>query len=260
MTNEMPNAFFTRVGDNFLPTAHAVGPWNPNSLHGRVVAGLLGRTLWLKHGDDAFHPTRLTVDMFRLPAMSPLQVRTESVREGNRIRVAEGIVMQGGAEVARGSIVLLRRTEDPNDDTWRPPSWDVPGPEEIGQAGPAPFANIWETRPINYTQGVSEQRRTWLRETRLLVEGEPLTPFVRCAVAADFTSPLANMGTNGLSFVNADITLYLHRLPGTEWLGFEVASHQSADGIAISETTLYDESGPIGKSLVCAVANRRMET
>ena len=83
---------------------------------------------------------------------------------------------------------------------------------------------------------------------------------MRCAVAADFTSPLPNMGSTGLQFVNADITLYLHRLPSTEWLGFEVASHQSEDGIAIGETTLYDEAGPIGKGLVCAVANRRMGT
>jgi len=258
MTTDLPGAFFTRDGDNFVPTEHAVGPWNPNSLHGRVVAGLLGRTLWLNHGDEAFHPTRLTVDMFRLPTMSPLQVRTEAVREGNRIRVADGVLVQEGAEVARARIVLLKKTDDPNDDAWRPPNWTVPSPDEVSVKGPAPFANIWETRPINYTQGVAEQRRTWLRETRLLVQGEALTPFVRCAVAADFTSPLANMGSKGLSFVNADITLYLQRLPATEWLGFEVASHQSQDGIAIGETTLYDESGPIGKGLVCAVANRRM--
>ena len=185
MTNDLPGAFFTRDGDNFVPTQHAVGPWNPNSLHGRVVAGLLGRTLWLNHGDDAFHPTRLTVDMFRLPTMSPLQVRTEAVREGNRIRVADGVIVQEGAEVARARIVLLKKTDDPNDDTWRPPDWTVPSPDERWRKGPAPFANIWETRPINYTQGVAEQRRTWLRETRLLVQGEALTPFVRCAVAAD---------------------------------------------------------------------------
>jgi hypothetical protein len=259
MTDEMP-AFFTRDGDDFVPTSHAVGPWNPNSLHGRVVAGLLGRTLWLNHGDEAFHPTRLTVDMFRLPTLAPLQVLTEAVRDGNRIRVADGVIVQEGVEVARGRIVLLKRGEDPHDDTWRPPTWQVAGPDEIEVKGPAPFANIWETRPINYTQGVVEQRRTWLRETRLLVAGEALTPFVRCAVAADFTSPLSNMGSTGLHFVNADITLYLHRLPSTEWLGFEVASHQSQDGIAVGETTLYDESGPIGKGLVCAVANRRMGT
>ena len=49
MTDEMP-AFFTRDGDDFVPTSHAVGPWNPNSLHGRVVAGLLGRTLGYLNG------------------------------------------------------------------------------------------------------------------------------------------------------------------------------------------------------------------
>ena len=72
------------------------------------------------------------------------------------------------------------------------------------------------------------------------------------------TTPRASR-SSGLSFVNADITLYLQRLPATEWLGFEVASHQSVDGIAVGETTLYDEVGPIGKGLVCAVANRRMK-
>jgi hypothetical protein len=252
----MTEAFFTRDGDSFVPTQHAVGPWNPNSLHGRVVAGVLGRTLWLNHGDDAFHPARLTVDMFRLPVMAPLQVQTEAVREGNRIRVADGTVTQDGAEVARARIVLLRRAEDPHDDTWRPANWDAAPPDDLVPQGQVRFNGIWETRPIDDAPG--RPRRTWLRETRLLVEGEALTPFVRCAVAADFTSPLSNMGSTGLSFVNADVTLYLHRLPATEWIGFEVASHQSEDGIAVGETTLYDETGPMGKSLVCAVANRRM--
>ena len=38
-------------------------------------------------------------------------------------------------------------------------------------------------------------------------------------MAADFTNPLANSGDQGLEFVNADYTLYLHRLPVGEWIG-----------------------------------------
>jgi acyl-CoA thioesterase len=102
-----------------------------------------------------------------------------------------------------------------------------------------------------------EQKRTWIRENRELIEGEALTPFLRAAVAADFTNPFANSGDAGLNFVNADITLYLHRSPVDEWIGFEVASHQSDEGIAVAECTLYDVQGAIGRSTVCGVANQR---
>jgi hypothetical protein len=35
------SAFFTRDRDAFIPTTIANGPWDPNSLHGRVIIGLL---------------------------------------------------------------------------------------------------------------------------------------------------------------------------------------------------------------------------
>jgi hypothetical protein len=180
MTAESPNTFLVREGDKFLPTLHAQGPWNPQSLHGRVIAGLLGRSLERNHDAEAFHCARLTVDLFRLPPMAPLQVRTEMVREGNRIRVADASVSSEGVELARARAVMLRRTDDPGDDTWCPPNWDVPSPDQLAApTSPVRFSGIWETRPINDERGVVEQKRTWLRETRLLVEGEALTPFVR---------------------------------------------------------------------------------
>ena len=40
----------------------------------------------------------------------------------------------------------------------------------------------------------------------------------------------------------------------TEWIGFEVIAHQSADGIANGVCALYDESGHIGSSTVAALA------
>ena len=42
MTNQ---PFFTRDGDVFMPTAIASGPWDPKSLHGRGIVGLLASGL-----------------------------------------------------------------------------------------------------------------------------------------------------------------------------------------------------------------------
>ena len=92
-------------------------------------------------------------------------------------------------------------------------------------------------------------RRLWMSEVRELVEGVPMTPFVHVATGADFASPFANAGDQGLGYINSDVTLYLHRLPVTRWIGFEVVNHHASDGVAIGECWLYDEQGPIGTRL-----------
>src|ERR1700761_7859168 len=67
--------FFTRDGDDFLPPSVANGPWDPKSLHGRVVIGLLAFAIEQRHGGDGLVPARLTVDMFRLPHIdTPIEV------------------------------------------------------------------------------------------------------------------------------------------------------------------------------------------
>src|SRR5690606_37978438 len=114
-------SFFRRDGDLFIPSSFAVGPWDPNSMHGRVLGGLLGREMEQRYCDDDFQFTRLTVDLFRLPPLEPVEVRSELVREGNRIRVADATVLCGGVEMARGRGVMLRRAEQPPGDVWRPP-------------------------------------------------------------------------------------------------------------------------------------------
>jgi hypothetical protein len=93
-----------------------------------------------------------------------------------------------------------------------------------------------------------------MAEVRDLVEGEPLTPFVRAALAADFASPFANAGDHGLRYINSDVTLYLHRTPVGEWIGLEVVNHQATDGVAIGECRVFDEVGAIGTASVAALA------
>jgi len=100
-------------------------------------------------------------------------------------------------------------------------------------------------------------RRLWMSEVRELVAGVPMTPFVHVAVGADFASPFANAGDKGLGYINSDVTIYLHRLPVTNWIGFDVVNHHGTDGVAIGECWLYDEQGPIGTATVAALAQRK---
>jgi Acyl-CoA thioesterase C-terminal domain/Acyl-CoA thioesterase N-terminal domain len=254
--------FFHQEGEAFVPTDDSRGPWNHDSLHGRVLLGLLGHALETQYGGAEFLSSRLTVDMFRLARWEPVMVSTRPIREGNRIKVVEGTLMSSGKEIARGVMTLLRRAEDPEGKVWGPEDWDVT-PAAAIEPNPPPkagWAPMWDSREItgrSFGGPDVKQKRVWIRENRVLVDEVPLTPFMRAALAADFTHPLANSGTKGLEFINADVTLYLHREPLDEWLGFEVLAHHSSQGIAVGECMLYDANGAFGRSIVCGVANKR---
>ena len=261
MTNQ---PFFTHdpVHDAYIPTPASNGPWDPKSLHGRVIIGLLAFVIEQRHGSDDFVPARLTVDMFRLPGFAPIEIKSRVVRDGLRIRVVETEFFSGGVSMARASCQLLRKTENAQGTVWTTPNWDVPAPADIA-APTDPRLGMngkWTTRPIAGRMGSLGQRRLWMSEVRELVEGMPLTPFARVALAADFASPFANAGEKGLGFINSDVTLYLHRLPVTNWIGFDVVNHHATEGICIGECWLYDEQGAIGTSTVAALAQRKPMT
>lgn len=259
----MLEPFFLRQDHQFLPQPNCRGPWDPNSLHGRVVAGLLAFAIETEHDLRGFTPARLTVDMYRLPDFSPMAIETRAIRTGKRIRVIDAEVFSGGVSVGRASCQLLAQSKNPPGEIWSPKNWAAPAPHTL-PAPPSLGFNMWEMRFVpsrdsseaNSFMSKQAHKQAWLRETRDLVEGVPITPWVRVALAADFASPFANSGSEGLHFINSDMTIYLHRLPRGEWLGFETVNHQATDGVAIGECFLYDEAGPIGSSTVCALAQR----
>jgi hypothetical protein len=223
-------------------------------LHGRLLAGLAARAVESDGHDPALRVVRLTVDMFRSPPMSSLSVATRVIRDGRRVRVAEVSIQCADVEVARASALLLKTGPHPGALVWRAPDWDAPLPESIPSPGGGE-SDGWEIRMI--TAGgfwSAERKRLWTRDRWELVAGEMPSPVVRAALAADLPNPLANSGVEGLQFINADLTLFLARPPVSDWIGLEVTGHIGHDGIAVGSCSMYDTSGAIGWSTVCAIA------
>ena len=250
--------FFSRRGDAFIPNQVSNGPWNPDSMHGRVVIGLLAHVIEARHGSDEFIPARLTVDMFRLPNIhTPVECTTNLIRDGKRIKVVEAELFSNGVSMARATAQLLLKTDNPPGNTLPPPDWRVPSPLDLPEPEPrASLGGMWRTRRIEGAMGVVGMRKAWISEARQLIDGLPLTPLTRVAVSADITSPFANGGDQGLHFINTDVTLYLHREPKGEWIGYEVMTHAASDGIAIGQCRVHDETGLIGLSSVTALAQK----
>ena len=255
----MPNEpFFRRENDRFIPTRVGIGPWTGDSLHGRLIVGLLGAEIERQYRTPDYMPSRLTVDMYRLPDLSPVEVVTRVVKDGYRIKVIDAEFISGGQSAGRATCQLLRRTENAAGNVWSPPVWDAPKPADIEPNDQSGMGGMWAVRRIAGGWGqVGMPRRLWMAEVRDLVEGEPFTPFARVATAADFASPFANSGDQGLGYINSDVTIYLHREPVTDWIGFDVVNHGATDGVAIGECLLHDEQGPIGTASCTALAQKR---
>jgi hypothetical protein len=225
-------------------------------LHGRLLAGLAARAVEGAGHDPALRVVRLTVDMFRSPPMTPMHVATNVIRDGRRVRVVDVSIRTTDVEVARAGALLLRSGPHPDAEMWTAPEWTVARPETLPAPENGDAGGGWDIRLL--TPGgfwTAERKRLWARDRWQLVAGEAPSPVVRAALAADLPNPLANSGTEGLQFINADLTLFLGRPPVSEWIGLEVSGHLGLDGIAVGSCTLYDTAGAIGSSSVCAIAN-----
>lgn len=255
-------AFFEPTDSGLVPHPDARAPWSPDMLHGRLLAGLAAWAIERDHGDDGFLPARLTVDLYRSPAMAPTTVATSLVRSGGRVRAADAVIQVDGVEVARASTLWLRRGEAPEGDADvdSTPDWDAPPPSDEAPRGPLSEASF-DARPAG-GRGFGESgpgtRRLWLRDRRPLVRDEALTSFVRAALCADFASPFANAGPHGLDYINADLTMHLGRLPAGDWIGIETDDRVASEGVSVAQCLFYDVEGAIGWSSACAVRNPRM--
>ena len=257
--------FFRVDGDTLVPAAFATSPWGP-VLHGRLIGGLTARAAeQTRAADPELACCRLTVDLFRSVPLAPLRVETRRVRAGRRIAVLDVTIEQDDGPVGQGRVVLLRRSEQPAG-TFRPaPAWDAPTPPQLGPTLPATghrWSPPWEMWRVGGqdTPGGMMGDGLWIRDTHPLITGERLTPLVRLAMAADLSSPVSNSSDRGLSFINADYTVYLGREPEGEYVGIQPAAHISDRGVAAGHCVVHDLRGPVGFVTTAAVANPTMGT
>lgn len=252
----MIGAYFQPGPDGFRPHPEARAPWSDDMLHGRLLGGLAARAFEAELIGPGWRAARLTVDLFRPAAMAPVTVRTQVVRQGRRIQVADATMTCDGHDVARATVVILAESTEPPGRVWRPEPRPWPDPLTVAwvpdSTEPEP---AWIVNPLPGAEFESaEQSRVWTRDRADLVEGEPLTPFVRAAISGDLACPLANGSDQGLHYINGDYTLALGRYPVGEWIGLEASQQIAADGISIAASTLVDLEGPFATSTGTSLA------
>lgn len=250
--------YFRRDEDRYVPTEIARGGWGP-SISGHVVGGLLACAVERAVDDPGLHPARLTVDLPAPTALEPVEVRTHVRHDRRRLRLIEIVLIQRDAPVARGSALFLRRGAQPEGNVWSQPIQMPPLP--IDEADhPSLFVRTYgwgagvQNPDPEWPEG-SGPKYTWLEETRPLIDGEPVSPFTRAAMAGDVTAAIANWGTHALQFINVDYTLTLSRLPEGPHIGLASLTHYSNDGVATGSAVLIDTKGPLGTCVSMSIAH-----
>ncbi len=249
-------AIFTRHGERFVPTAHAVGPWDPGQLHGGAPAALVVRAL------QALAPqlqlARCSFEFLGPVPLAPVEVITSILKPGKRFQLVEAQLAADEQPVLLARAVLLRRgepmalpagaawpdglpCEGPRESLAHPPGWPSdPGDEGFHLTG-------MEIRFGGGTRFGGGRSLGWFRLAGPLVAGEETSPAGRAVAAADFGNGISHvLDFRSHLFVNTDLTVTLLRDPEGSWVLLDARTRIAPEGIGSSSSVLYDERGPIG--------------
>jgi hypothetical protein len=196
---------------------------------------------------------RLTVDLMRPVPTRPLTVTTRIARPGKRIQVIDATMEAEGVVVARAAALRIRLVdapvpEHPRREAIAPPESvpvyrmrDADGEWFHTRAAEARFVagDFYEPGPAT----------VWMRLAMPLVAGETPTPFQAVAAFSDFGNGLSRVLPAGWLFINADLSVYLHRIPADEWVCLRSRTDIDDDGIGLAQSELFDRNGAIGHAL-----------
>lgn len=254
-----PDAIFDRAGDVFVPTAAAIGPWDPNALHGGPVAMLLARSIESIPTPERMDVVRLTVELLKPVRLLPLTAEVAVERPGRRVQLMGATLMQEGLDVARARALRVRHADLGVDTSSAPAPAGPGGREPYNGSWPSPgyFSLGVELRAIAghfLEPGPASQ---WVRLKLPVVAGEEPTPLQRVAAAADFGNGISSvLDWTQHVFINPDLTIHLLRQPVGEWVAMDSRT-EIGPGYGLAQSTLYDERGEIGRSLQSLYVDKR---
>jgi len=264
----MSDALFEIDGERFVPSERTRGPWDPRAQHGGPPAALLARSIQRYEDGERMFTARITVELVRPVPLSPLSLRVRWERPGKRVQLVGASIEAGGVEVVRATGLRIRRTQlslpDSSTFALTPPPHHARTPARRG-AGPMAGEGIgFATHAVEHrmVEGGFDRRGPaidWIRLLHPLVAGEPTSPLCRVVAAADFGNGISAVLTraDGFSFINPDLSVYLHREPVGEWICLDARTEVSPLGVGVAESALWDEQGPIGRSVQALLIDRR---
>jgi hypothetical protein len=254
-------SFFTRAGDDLMPTPLACSMWSDDQMHGVALSGALARSAeecLAAVGRDDLRPARFVVDLFRPARMVACSITADVVREGRRICLVDVTMTQEGQRVARASATFLEPSAAAPGEVWRPDERPQPPPLDVAPETSEPRVPFFRSAAgwsQNFAEHQNAGRKASWNSAIPVVPDEPLTGFQAAAATADGGSMVTNWGSHGVEYINTDIALALAREPVGVEIGLLATDRVEEDGIAVGTAAVFDRHGPLGTVVVTALAN-----
>ncbi len=255
----MSDAYFTTTDDHwFVPTDFCRGPWDAHSCHAGPPTGMMVRAMEhaLRESGSAQRLVRITVDLLRPVPMAGFSIATEIVRAGRSMSTLRARLLDAD-QVERSVATGLALRADLSRELPTPSSFV----EDFERARPGPFVldrtlhglrGFADSVQMRYPpeQSPSTGPTTLWMHALPLLESERPTPMQRISPLADCGNAASrNAEPWEIGFVNADLTLVLHREPVGEWFGSRSVSHWQSSGVGLAKATLFDRHGEVGEAL-----------
>ena len=252
----MAKSFFTSTDNNwFTPTEHTRGPWDEHACHAGPPTGLIARALEQLIPEQRL--TRLTVNLQRPIPYSGFRIITNITRQGRTVTLTEASLVDNDGKI-KITAAALHLTESPAHPY--PTHSQAPLNPKDAQPGPFPIKATLHNKPAfngtgvetRYPIGDNDQpgpTTAWLKTVPLLPDEDP-SPFQRICPLADCGNAFGrNADPAQTMFMNADLTLVLHRDPIGEWLGTRSVGQSNAGRLPVADAQLFDEKGIVGRAL-----------
>ena len=252
----MSEALFTPNKRGYVPSEHARGPWDRAAMHGGPPAALMAGVMEALPTEAPMAVVRITVEIFRPVPLRPVEVAARIEREGRRVQLLTATLTDGNTELCRATAWRMRIADL---DLGEQPPLEVPfaGPADSRRAhrrrATIPRFTAPVSRCATRTARSSElgPATVWMRLDRPGGRrSDDRRRLQRALAAADFGNGVASAVPWGeFLFINTDLTVYLHRQPEGEWICLDASTDVDRRGVGVAHSRLYDERGPIGRSL-----------
>lgn len=258
----MPDAFYLPAGENrFRPTEHTSGPWSADAQHFGPPSALLTRAMERLSGQRAAMLARVTVEILGPAPLTELTVDARVERPGRSVelltaemRAAERIVARGSAwrlatsdstHVAAGAAAPLPTVDEADEATW-PAGW---------RSG---YLTAMEWRTAAGSVDEPGPATVWVRQRVPLVPDEEPSGTQRLLAVADSGNGASSrLDPERWWFINSELTVHTHRVPGGEWIGLDADTVIGSDGVGTASSTLHDVHGPVGNGAQALLVRRR---
>ena len=268
----MSESIFLEDRGRFLPTELARGPWDPQALHGGAPAALIADAFERHEPAGETAIARLGYDFLRPIPFAPLTLSVTTLRAGRRV---QELAAELHADTGDGDGLLICRARALRVARLPPHLPELPG----GSAAERSLPDAQEGEPFNFSLSGSEQTsfavsamemrwltdpsvlgrgQVWMRMRHPLLPGRPASPVALLAGTADFGNGVgAALSFSDYLFINADLTIHLHRPPLGEWIGIDARTLLQEGALGLAESVLHDHQGPVGRGFQAVVVAAR---